>query len=375
MKNYQDRIFLILEDDSDEIKLVKDILKSPLGLAKDIIKCLFDDKFDDLRNSIDEIKGFAAGIQRADKLKSYSLASYYPYMFAFHQYFHSSYRARQGKVLEKVVQEILKNYGNCNKVPNKNDEMINIIRDIFGNNDIQKLDLDAMGISYERNKAILIQIRSRDDTGGTTAKGSLVDLLRELLRTNQIPAINILYLVCIWVPMDSQQKNSTVKKMFLSLKNLIDVEESDFAKIVHSSIELKKNINLRVAYGTDEIAQILYEWIGNKNNNILKSISEVVNTIIDWDDLWISYAIASMELSNFYSSGYSNIKLLNDKFGKLETKFEFNSYKELTDSVDQVLQLIMPLWTECSIPFNSLSDKIHYIRDLLFLKACYERIQ
>lgn len=54
-------------------------------------------------------------------------------------------------------------------------------------------------------------------------------------------------------------------------------------------------------------------------------------------------------------------------------KFNFNSYSGLTSSIDEIVQRMIPLWTEDTIPLNSLSDKAHYIRDLLFLKACYEK--
>ena len=71
-----------------------------------------------MKDDLDEIKQFAAGVARAEKLSTdYTLASYYPFMFAFQQYFHSSFRARQGKVLEKMVQSILKKYGKCDSVP------------------------------------------------------------------------------------------------------------------------------------------------------------------------------------------------------------------------------------------------------------------
>ena len=54
-----------------------------------------------------------------------------------------------------------------------------------------------MAINLTSKKTLIIQLRSRDDTGGTTAKGSLVDFLRELLRQN---SSDVLYLVCVWDP-------------------------------------------------------------------------------------------------------------------------------------------------------------------------------
>ena len=371
---YPDRKFLHLIDSSEEADLVKDVLKSPLGLASDVIKRLFEENFDDLIDNLDEIKQFAAGIDRAQKLSAgYALASYYPAMFAFHQHFHSSFRARQGKVLEKMIQNILGRYGQCDKVPASNTDRLAIVHEIFGVTEFPSLDIDAMGTNSTNKKTIAIQLRSRDDTGGTTAKGSLVDFLRELLRLNKIPQNDVLYLVCIWDARDAQQKLSTVKKMFSSLQDLIKIQEDKFHNIVKKKVKMRENIYLKMAYGTDEIATALFEWIGDKNEEVLKSISTIVDLVSDWDDLWISYAIASLELEIATFSGQSNVRLLNEYYDKIGIGFNFTSYQHLTDSINRIIQLLIPIWTEDTIPLNSLSDKAQYIRDLLFLKAYHEK--
>lgn len=88
MSKYQERIFLHLLDNTNEVELAKRILKSPLGLAADIIYALFEDRLVSKKDELDKIKMFAAGISRSEKLGSnYSLAKYYPYMFSFQQFF------------------------------------------------------------------------------------------------------------------------------------------------------------------------------------------------------------------------------------------------------------------------------------------------
>ena len=371
---YPERKFLHLMDFSEETEMVKNILKSPLGLASDIIKSLFKEKLEERKKDLDEIKLFAAGIKRAQNLASnYTLASYYPFMFAFHQYFHSSFRARQGKVLEQMIQDILKEYSECEHVPEKNKDRLLLLGDIFETDEPPNLDIDVMASDPMNRKTLVIQLRSRDDTGGTTAKESLVNLLREVLRSYQTPQNNLLYLICVWDPRDSQQKASTVKKMFMSLKEHIMVNEDSFNEIVINKVKLQENIYLKMAYGTDEIANSLFEWIGSKNENVLEAISTIVNLVSDWDDLWIAYAIASLELEVVSFSGQSNIKLLNEKHEKIGIVFNYASYQALTDSIDNILEKIIPLWTEDTIPLNTLSDKAQYIRDLLFLKAYYEK--
>lgn len=375
MKNtYPERRFLHLMDPSEETTLVKDILKSPLGLASDIITFLFEEKLEELKDGLDEIKRFAAGIRRAENLSaSYSLASYYPSMFAFQQYFHSSFRARQGKVLEQMLQGILQQYSRCDNVPSKNTDRLLILDEIFETNELSNLDIDVMASDSINKKTLIIQLRSRDDTGGTTAKGSLVDLLRELLRLNKTPQSDILYLVCVWDPRDSQQKNSTVTKMFSSLKEYTKVSKEAFGEIVKNKVRLQENIFLKMAYGTDEIAVSLFEWIGDDNEKVLDAISTIVDLVSDWDDLWIAYAIASLELEVVSFSHHSNIRLLNEKCDRIGISFNHKSYQDLTDSIDSILEKIIPLWTEDSIPLNTLADKAQYIRDLLFLKAYYEK--
>ena len=371
---YQERKFLHLMDSNQEIKLIKDILKSPLGLASELTISLFEEKFEELKNDLDEIKLFTAGIQRAEKLSlSYSLASYYPFMFAFHQYFHSSFRARQGKVLEKMLQSILLQYGGCDNVPDKNTDRLSILKEIFETDDLPNLDIDVMASDSKNNKTLAIQLRSRDDTGGTTAKGSLVDLLRELLRVNKVPRNDVLYLVCIWDPRNAQQKISTIKKMFSSLKEYIGINEQTFREIEKNKVQLRENIFLQMAYGTEEIANSLFEWIDDENKKVLNAISTIVDLVADWDDLWITYTVASLELEVSSVFRKSNIELLNEKYERIEINFNYASYQSLINSIDDITQKIIPIWIEDSIPLKTLADKAQYIRDLLFLKAYYEK--
>ena len=161
--------------------------------------------------------------------------------------------------------------------------------------------------------------------------------------------------------------------MFSALQDLIEIQEEDFYNIVERKVQLQENISLKMAYGTDEIAAALFEWIDDKNEKVLESISTIVDLVSDWDDLWISYAIASLELEIATFSGKSNVRLLNEYYDKIGISFNFTSYQHLTDSINNIVQQLIPLWTEDSIPLNSLSDKAQYIRDLLFLKAHYEK--
>ena len=267
----QERYFLLLKDDK-ESQILKKILKSPLGLAKELIIKLNENNYTDLKDNLDKIKRFVAGIERAVTLKDYKLANFYPTMFAFHQYFNSSFRARQGKVLEAVIQKILENYTDSNIVPDKVFDMQMLIKDIFKLPDKPSLDIDALGKDDKNKKIILIQIRSRDDTGGTTAKGSLVDFLRYLLRQNKKTDYSLTYLIAVWDKRNQQQKHSTITKIYSALKENINVTENDFQKNISNGIKITNKITLKLAYGTDEIADALLLWNKSRNRKILNSI-------------------------------------------------------------------------------------------------------
>ena len=375
MSKYQERIFLHLLDNTNEVELAKRILKSPLGLAADIIYALFEDRLVSKKDELDKIKMFAAGISRSEKLGSnYSLAKYYPYMFSFQQFFHSSFRARQGKVLEEMIKNILENYTDCNEVPKKVDRMQEILRQSFASSTITSLDIDAMGINNKKNKIVVIQLRSRDYTGGTTAKSSLVELLRSLMRLENLPKEELLYLICIWDERNSQQKQSTITKIYSSLQDYIP-DENKFRQEIIQGYELNSKIKLKLAYGTDEISRSLFEWTGTNQESILTAIQQIIDFVENWDDLWVTYSISNIELELNSFQEISNITLLNQKINEINAKFDFSSYEKLKTSIDEITNQILPIWREKTIPLASLSDKAHYVRDLVFLKACYSKIR
>ncbi len=375
MSKYQERIFLHLLDNTNEVELAKRILKSPLGLAADIIYALFEDRLVSKKDELDKIKMFAAGISRSEKLGSnYSLAKYYPYMFSFQQFFHSSFRARQGKVLEEMIKNILENYTDCNEVPKKVDRMQEILRQSFASSTITSLDIDAMGINNKKNKIVVIQLRSRDDTGGTTAKSSLVELLRSLMRLENLPKEELLYLICIWDERNSQQKQSTITKIYSSLQDYIP-DENKFRQEIIQGYELNSKIKLKLAYGTDEISRSLFEWTGTNQESILTAIQQIIDFVENWDDLWVTYSISNIELELNSFQEISNITLLNQKINEINAKFDFSYYEKLKTSIDEITNQILPIWREKTIPLASLSDKAHYVRDLVFLKACYSKIR
>ena len=376
MSSYPPRNFLLLLDDSEESLILKCVLKSPLGLASGLIDILFENDFLRIEESLDEIKLFAAGIASARKLAdetNYKLASYYPSFFSFQQFFHSSYRARQGKVLEKILMRGIKEFTSFKNVPETPTEMANLLKNL--NIKFSKLDIDVLAEDITSNKLTIIQIRSRDDTGGTTAKGSLVDVLKGILRANAELESKILYIVFVWDARDSQQKNSTITKCYSSLQELISsrIGEDEFKEKICKGINISDNIKLILAYGTKELLKILFDWSENKDDGLISSIDNMIMLIQNWDDLWISYLISNLELEIQAIHGKSNVSILDEKINIINSKFDFTSYDKLVESIDKMTTEIIPIWTEDSLPVDTPSDQATYIRDLLFLRAIYEK--
>lgn len=395
--NQKKRSFLSLNK-GNKADSLRRFLESPLGLVYEVIKFLFEE-LDELvsflktgekkRNSKvknlsevmckilapDKIKLFAAGVERAQTLsEDYRLAWFYRPMFLFHQYFHSSYRSRQGNVLEKIIEKALSRY--CDQVLHDRKEIDLFAAHIFKLKEKRKLNVDIVGVA--RNKAIMIELRSRDDTGGGPAKESLVYVLRELIRTGKTPRIKILYLVCIWDPMESEQKSTTINKWYSSLEELIreKIRKDYFKKRLEKgkSIIIKKGIKLKLAYGTEQMLAAFREWGAKKDKRNSNEILKVVNLIKNWDDLWVAYSVASIELQNICISRTSNIKLINGAYNKFKDKLDPNSksYDELCTSIDRVAKKIAYSRSDFIIPTSM--DKVNYIKDLLFLRVCYAKI-
>lgn len=369
--NFQER-YLISLDKSKEGLTIRKILESPNNLAIDIIKILFENKFEKIKLDLDSIKKFVAGISRADSFsKSYRLANYYGYLFSFHQYFHSSYRARQGKALEALLNQILKECGNKFFVADKTNEKIKLAKEFFPQMK-SKLDLDAV-CRKNKNFYLMVQLRSRDDTGGTTAKGSLVDFLRKSFEWEKEKNKKLLYLVTIWDAIDSNQKKITKSKIYESLRHIIEEKfsEEEFINSVEQGIKVREGIILRMVYGTENLAKTLGEWAKPEAKINSHTISEMIKKVESWDDLWLSYAMVSLELDNQKIAGFNNVELL-------EKYINIGDIKKIIESKNQILSAneialkIAPSWEEDSIPASSLSEKIHYIRDLILLRCIYE---
>ena len=369
---FQDRIILLI-DENPQTEEVKDIFKSPLDLVKELVKCCFSsDASQSLlkyERELDAIKKRAAGITRAHNLSSYKIAEYSPYLFAFQQFFHSSYRARQGEVLEAVVYYSLKS-ANANPSKEKKDRK-SLIKMSFGIRRNVGYDVDFF--AKKQDNILLGQIRSTDVTGGTTAKGSLVDLLRFILREKRLSP-STRYLIVVWEPLERQQKQSLINKMWDSLRSELGTEnETEFMENIDQGWEIPDtNISVRLVYGTGEFGDELDDFAGN--NNAKTKLLSLWESIQKWDDLWLTYAIASLELENLIFRGFTNFQLLDKKLQELNIAILNDDFRNYGASSITIAEKLARGWSESTLPVTAPSDILNYLRDLVLLKMIHVKV-
>jgi hypothetical protein len=304
---------------------------------------------------------------------SYNLARFYPYLFSFHQFVHSSYRARQGKTLEEIFKEVIKNANENFVVPSKETEKRELMSEVFeGYN--SKLDIDVIA-KKSKGQILALQLRSRDDTGGTTAKSSLVEVLRSVMNKNVQKSTELFYLLGIWDKIKSNQKNITVSKIYDSLEPHLQkkITKDYFIKNVEKGIKLHEGITLKLAYGAEVIVKTVSDWIGKGSKLDYASMKKIIQLLEKSDDLWLSYAIVSLELENIELKGVNNIEYLSELL-KNET-FDistFSKHAQYLDLANKLALKIIPKWDKDSLPVSTMSEKAHYIRDLILLRFIHD---
>jgi len=368
----QDRKLILLEDDTDaSVRRLKDILESPLGLAKALVCLSFSkDQSQGLlsaKGKLDSIKKMAAGLSSAEAKSGYKVADYAIYLFAFQQFFHSSYRARQGNVLEAVIRTILTD--SKTDVYRKRDHR-SALKNRLGIVTSSNHDLDIMARS--ESEYLMVQIRSRDDTGGTTAKGSLVELPRDILRETTDIRSPIRYVVYVWEPLQENQKQSLIRKMLGELHGYGMPIEFEAKLDLGQPVKIHDKIELQLAYGPEQFSEILLQF--TKNPQVRQAFEETVRFVGEWDDLWLSYAIASLELERLTIRNKSNFQLLDEILRSNNIVFSSGDLRYYLDtSVTYALQLL-PRWTDATLPVSSPADQLTYIRDLILLRMIYHKI-
>lgn len=367
-KSYE-RTILTLEvlKKSDIIEYIS-ILRSPLRLSWILICQSFDNAGEGLmsfRDKLDSIKRMALGLSSAEKsaMVGDKLANYGLYQYAFHQFFQSSVRARQGHVLDKALTRALSDNGMITYPKNSHIQVL----EKLGVKTSTSHDIDVFG--SRENKFLIVQVRSRDDTGGTTAKGSLVELVRDISRTRRYPNKPLCYWIYIWEPLDRQQRTSLINSISESLR-LKEKEKSVLSK--GHALSYGSNIDLQVVYGPHELFNALKIFFSLRMD--IKKYAQLIDMLGQWDDLWLSYSLATLELENMLTIGTSNFRILKELLEQENIKINKSDLSTYRKSSCDIAQKLMPVWKQNSIIFSAPSDQFNYIRDLVLLKMAHHAI-
>jgi len=359
------KLLLLIED--KEANEVKEVLKSPLELSSNLIENFIENKLDELKDNLDNIKKFAAGIASAEnKQEDYIISKMYPYYFAFHQFVHSSFRARQGKVLEEIIKNILKKEENINILDKKKQS------EFFNTEDKHLPDYDLF--LKKGNELIVIQIRSRDDTGGTTAKTSLVEgvkYIEKYLKNNNINKIE--YIIFVWEGLKSQQQSTTLEKFYDYLQDKTNLNKNDFFnKILNNGVEFNfnnKKLNLYLRYGKDDFIKLLSNL--SLSNTLSSKLSKIISLVLEWDDFWMSYQYTGLEYERLKENNFSYIFYIIEHFKKNLEK-GINECKTMKDYVNFAEKIADKLLKEnIDMPFKNGNYNFIYFVDLILLIIVY----
>ena len=147
----------------------------------------------------------------------------------------------------------------------------------------------------------------------------------------------------------------------------------DFVDKIEKGIRLHKGVTLKLAYGAKEIVKNISDWIGKDKKLDYASMIKIIETLESSDDLWLSYAIASLELENIELKGIYNIQYLRellDNEGIIVPILASND--EYLKLANEFALRLIPKWEKDSLPVETVAEKAHYIRDLILLSFIYD---
>jgi len=329
------------------------------------------------KDELDEIKKRAAGLARAELLSGkYTLARYSVFTFAFQQYFHSSYRARQGNVLENTLEVVLSNFMNIAVIKGKSrrKKFIRNLYNIKSTKDLPDIDILITKDQKGTKRILIMQIRSTDVTGGTTAKGSLVDLLLRILeKAENIP--ETLYIITVWEPGFERQKNSLINKVWERVKRYIGENfEQEFKNDIERGFKIpNRSITIQLVYGANRLSNILGEFV--EDDKVPVVFENTWNMIKNWDDLWLTYAITSLELENILINNVSNAILLEEYMEEADIELRRSDLEDYQNRSKEIALKLILKWEKDTLPVKKPSDVVNYIRDLVLLKMIHYGIQ
>lgn len=358
--------------------MIRQFLESPLELVCELIKAAFSTKPNEglykYKSQLDDVKKKVASIARAELLssKGSKIATYAGYLFAFQQFFHSSYRARQGTVLEEVVRYVLEKCKGVIVAKRRGkDGKHSMLKKVYCLE--KKLDVDLLAKNESTGKYLIVQLRSADMTGGATAKESLVDLGAKILETKR--TIPTLYIIFVWESEIQAQKQTLIDKIWERLKDKIGINyEKEFKENIERGWKVPgSEVEFKLAYGIDEFCDTIKDFTDNKE--VGSELKKVWAMLEKWDDLWLVYALTTLELENLTFKGFSNFQILAEKLKESKIRITLDDIKNYKSRSETIAQKIILAWDRDTLPVKAPSDALNYIRDLILLRMMYENLQ
>jgi hypothetical protein len=100
--------------------------------------------------------------------------------------------------------------------------------------------------------------------------------------------------------------------------------------------------------------------------NNCSTVSDIECLLGKPDDLWLTYAVVSLELNQLLSKGKTNIDYL-------KSKIESEVHAVSTEDIDNLAKELLSTWEETALPFEKPADNYLYIRDMLYLYMIYQQ--
>ena len=129
---------------------------------------------------------------------------------------------------------------------------------------------------------------------------------------------------------------------------------------------LGENITMELVYGFEGFSKILGDFSGS--SEIARISKEVFETLEDWDDLWLTYVVTSIEIQNLKIRGKNNFQILEEKLAETNIIISSNSLTDYKKESCRIAQILMQQWKEDTLPVSSPGDQFLYIRDLVLIK-------
>lgn len=172
----------------------------------------------------------------------------------------------------------------------------------------------------------------------------------------------------VWEPLESQQRSALINKVWDLLREHEGEEnETEFKRQIGSGWQIRDtNITLKLIYGLNELGDELNDFTGNTTAK--SRFLSLWNSIERWDDLWLAYAIASLELEKLIFSGSTNFQILDQKLDELGITISNEDLRNYRESSERMAVQIAGAWAEDTLPVSAPAEILNYLRDLILLK-------